>query len=129
MDHFLMKHFIEVAKSHGFGGQTAVINHGNNPGGVLVSAYLRWQNEYGKRQRQEFSTWLIDANGSAKSNPDSLSKLTAAPLSSGIYNSTKEQNQALYQLANKFAQQRLGKVSNQWLMPESIEFLNAGWLA
>jgi ERCC4-related helicase len=128
MDHFLMKHFIEVAKSHGFGGQTAVINHGKTPGGVLVSAYLRWQNEYGKRQHQEFSTWLIDANGSAKSNPDSLSKLTAAPLSSGTYNSTKEQNQTLYQLATKFAQQRLGKTSNQWLMPENIEFVNVGWM-
>ena len=128
MDHFLMKHFIEMAKSYEFGGQTAVIKHGSG-GGVLASAYLRWQNEHGKRQRQEFSTWLINTNGSAKVNPPELSELVSVPISNGIYCSSKEKNQALYQQANQLAQRRLGEVSNQWLMPNNIEFVNAGWLS
>jgi len=95
----------------------------------LASAYLRWQNEHGKRQRQEFSTWLINTNGSAKVNPPELSELVSVPISNGIYCSSKEKNQALYQQANQLAQRRLGEVSNQWLMPNNIEFVNAGWLS
>lgn len=128
MDHFLMRFFIETAKSYAFEGQTAVIRYTAISDGILASAYLRWQNERGERQHQEFCTWLINSHGANKVNPAELSELMSEPLVMGIYNSTTEQDKALYIKANQLAQQRLGEVSNQWLMPENIEFVSAGWI-
>ncbi|MAS24461.1 MAG: helicase [Oceanospirillaceae bacterium] len=127
MDHFLMQHFIKEAKSYTFSGQTAVIQYPDSDGAVIASAYLRWQNDCGKRQKQEFITWVIQSDGSIKINPSELYELTAVPLANGTYSSTSEKNKQTIIRFQQAAGRRLTELSNNWLQPDNVELISAGW--
>lgn len=127
MDHFLMQYLIKEAKSYAFGGQTAVIQYPGSDGAVITSAYLRWQNDCGKRQKQEFITWVIQPDGSIKLTPKTLHELTATPLVNGIYSSTLEKNKQTMAQFQQAAGKRLAELSNNWLQPDNVELISAGW--
>lgn len=128
MDNFLMQFLIEQAQSYDFMGQSAVALAHNLTEGALISGYLRWQNENGLRQRQEYAVWHINKEGGVTSNPPELSNWLKEKAVTIGNHAPKELNQASYQAVDEAANERLLDVSNKWLHPESYQPVASTWL-
>ena len=128
MDNFLMQFLIEQAQSYDFMGQSAVALAHNLAEGALVSGYLRWQNENGLRQRQEYAVWHINNEGGVTSNPPELSNWLKEKAVTMGNSAPKEWNQVTYQAVEEAANRRLSEVSNKWLHPDSYQPIASTWL-
>ena len=60
IDNWLFKHWITIATHYEFKGTCALVN--GIPGGALLAAICRWQNESGKRMKQELVIFDIRKN-------------------------------------------------------------------
>ncbi|MBU2967544.1 DEAD/DEAH box helicase family protein [Amphritea atlantica] len=128
MDNFLMLHMIELAKSYEFMGQSAVAAAQDLSGYALVSGYLRWQNENGVRQRQEYAVWHIESDGRVTCNPSELSEwLKEKAITSGTAKDRKS-NEQWFKAVDDAANIRLHDVSNKWLHPDSYQPIASAWL-
>ena len=127
LDSPLMKLLLRHARSFRFGGRTAGI--ARLPGWAVLAALLRWQNEQGRRMRQEFAMITIKDNGDAELNPESVAEwlkrpctdLDALPAELAARDWLTEAQRAL--------DSRLAEVSNADLHPENREWVAAGWRA
>lgn len=121
----LMQLLLARAKSHGFGGDTASL--AGLDGAAVLTAVLRWQNDQGRRMRQEYTVAQIRPNGAVKLNPASFAEwlLVAAEDSAAI--PEREQSSTWFESARRATDQRLASVSNTDLHPENRQWISGAW--
>lgn len=128
MDSNIMKYLLTEAKSYNFMGLTAVIESDEFNGQALMTNLLRWQNEQGRRMRQEFTTSLIQLNNQIITNPSTVSDWLLKPAKSGKVITERSHNAQLLKMVEKSTNQRLAEVSNRYLHPENQEWISACWI-
>ncbi|WP_421182175.1 DEAD/DEAH box helicase [Aeromonas enteropelogenes] len=129
LDHFLMKHMLEQAKSYSFQGQTASIISSNELAGSFFCGFLRWQNNQGVRQRQEYMTWYVDSDDEVRVNHPSLLDMFKNKFISSHYTHNIEKNKFHLKHVEIAINDRLGDLSNRWMQPENSEVISAAWIA
>ncbi|MDD9173356.1 DEAD/DEAH box helicase [Aliivibrio finisterrensis] len=128
LDHLLMKHMLEVAKSYSFQGQTASIQSVELVTGSLFCGFLRWQNNQGVRQRQEYMTWYVDSHGDLQVNDPRVLDMFKSEFSSSIYTNELEQNKFHFKCLDISIDDKLAAFSSKWMQPENYEVVSAAWL-
>lgn len=122
----LMQLLLRRATSFAFGGRNAAVAH--LPGKALLAAFLRWQNEQGRRMRQEFVMVNVNGSGVAEVNPESVSDwLSQAAAGDGAAMPATERADAWFCTAKQVLDRRLAEVSNTDLHPENREWAAAAW--
>lgn len=74
------RYLIETAKSHGFEGVYASVLSPANIKGLLSCFKLRWQNDQGQVELEEFLTLLSNENGEIEANPSHLASWLCSPV-------------------------------------------------
>jgi ERCC4-related helicase len=128
LDSFLMNYLIAKAKSYEFMGQTAILRDSQLNGSAILSALLRWQNEQGKRMRQEYAAFQVFDDGRVQVNSDAFSRWLLFPAVTGQERRDREANKKLFSEANSRAQERLQEISSRHLHPENIQWISGAWL-
>jgi ERCC4-related helicase len=128
MDNFLMQYLLVEAKSYEFMGQTAVLKSNAMDGRALITGFVRWQNEVGVRQRQEYVAWQVKPDGSVEANPSELGEFLQGELIAADYSSSIDENKVSFMAVEELVAQRLRKVSSRWLHPENFEPVAGAWL-
>ena len=125
----LMGYLLAKAKSYGFAGQTAVVLSDSIKGQAVFTSILRWQNDQGNRLRQELAVYLVNSHGKLDINPKSFSDWLKTEATTGsIEPPDRMVNMGLFDKAEGVANQRLSEVSNEYLHPENLQWVSAGWL-
>jgi len=128
MDSFLMQFLIEKAKSYEFMGLTAAVDSGLVMDGVAVTtSLLRWQNEQGRRLRQEFTVFSVTPGGEVTVNPESFFNWLSKPSITGSVLVDKKENKFLFSAIEKAADDKLQQSSNFLLHPENKQWLSSAW--
>lgn len=123
----LMQYLLQVALEYEFEGITASIHAPELGSGALLGAMLRWQSPQGSRKRQEFA--LIHTDGSkSQLNPQKASQWLLKPARLAEGERTREGSRQLFDNANKVAEKRMAEVCNTHLLPESLDWIAAGWV-
>jgi len=117
---------VEEARRPVFGGLVARI--GALPGEAVLAAMLRWQDDQGRRIRQEFAAVLVGAAGQADINPQVLSDWLLEPARDGNRTSDREHAANLHRLGMSTLESRLDRVSNERVHPENIELVACAWV-
>ena len=128
LDSFLMKYLINHAKSYEFGGLAAVVNSANLKPGALVAGLLRWQNDQGRRMRQEYAVYHVTTTGKSALNPTALSEWLKSPARCGDVSMDKKTNENWFNSAKTAADGRLGAISNKYLHPQNIQWVAGAWV-
>ena len=128
LDHLLMKHMLEMAKSYSFQGQTASIQSAESLTGSLFCGFLRWQNNQGVRQRQEYMSWYIDSHGDLQVNNPSVLEMFKDEFSSSCCTHEQEQNKFHFKHLEISIDDKLATLSSKWMQPENSEVIAAAWL-
>ena len=121
----LMSLMLRRATSFEFGGRIAAIS--GLPGTALLAALLRWQNEQGRRMRQEFVMVSANSNGVAEMNPDSVSDWLGNSGTDGTGVPESSTTESCLQTTKQVLERRLLEVSNTDLHPENLEWVAAAW--
>jgi len=95
--------------------------------GALFATLLRWQTPLGLQQRQEFAVVQVQ-DGVPSLNAKTIDRWLLTPAESAALPQDKDRSHKNYLLARNAAQERLARLSNQHLIPQSIEWLAAGWV-
>lgn len=127
LDSFLMQYLIRKAKSYDFMGLSAVVRSHTIDGSAILTSLLRWQNDQGRRLRQEYTAYGISADGQVTINPESFSDWMKQPAETGHVTIDREQNKTWFTAAEAAADQRLAEVSNQHLHPENNQWVSGAW--
>lgn len=120
----LMLLLVEEAKSHDFGGLSASAK--GLDGESLMTGVLRWQNDQGKRMRQEY-TALLYKDGQVEVNPVEFGHWLKAPAEAAMVETNKESSRIAFKSFEAAADQRLARVSNRDLHPENKQWASAAW--
>ena len=113
----LMRLILRRAKAYEFGGRTAGVVE--LPGAALVAAVLRWQNEQGRRMRQEFAMVSIFEGTAAEMNPKELADWLTAPAEDGAGLHAASDTERWLHTAQQAMERRLADMSNADLHPEN----------
>ncbi|SOC01033.1 SNF2 domain-containing protein [Alloalcanivorax xenomutans] len=125
MDNWLFKGLIALARKYDFGG-TAVAGSGYQSESVIV-AVARWQNDRGRRARQELAMVAVE-NGNASLNPPWFSEWLMQPCPpSECEDTDKAQRKASLQLASERMEKFLAAQSSETLLPDQMQWISAGW--
>jgi len=125
MDNWFFKSLIKQARKYDFGG-TSVMGAGYQSESIIV-AVARWQNDRGRRARQELAMVALD-NGTATLNPPWISHWLMQPCSpSQLVDTDKEQRKAALKLANTCVEKYLVEQCSQTLLPDQMQWITAGW--
>ena len=126
---WLMDYLLRTALEYDFRGKTAIIDDVSGMSN-LFSSVLRWQDERGRRMRQEFSLIMLNAQGevSANSRQASLWLLGEQRSLNAPPRVDKSANESCYKLAEAEAFRRLRSLAAKKLIPESIQWVSAAWL-
>ncbi|RBH56054.1 ATP-dependent helicase [Pseudomonas sp. MWU13-2860] len=123
----LMQYLLGKACQYDFGGQVAAIVTPELGEGALLGAMLRWQGPQGKRLRQEFV--LVQVNGSdARLNPLIVSQWLLNPTIHCDTGLDAQVSKTLFKAAEELVSQRLAETSNHYMIPESLDWVAAGWI-
>jgi hypothetical protein len=122
----LMQYLLNKAKAYDFGGLAAVVEGLN--GEALITGILRWQNDHGQRMRQEYTALLAKSDGNIETNPSEFEGWLMGSKIDGQLSVDRARFQALYDLFEKAANERLAAVSNRDLHPENLQWTSAGWV-
>lgn len=123
----LIKLLLRKAKSYNFGGQTAPLSH--LQGKALFAAILRWQNDQGRRMRQEFTALQVTNHGQVITNAPAFAEWLLNPAEDGTTPLLSQGiAKTLLNAATQTSDQRLNDVSNTNLHPENRQWLAGGWL-
>lgn len=126
IDSWLLQYLLDKATSYDFGGVTALCTNIRRQ--ALIAAIARWQNDRGKRARQELT--VIDVENDAQMNPEWLNDWLCEPQPS--VNSDppdRESAKAVFQLAEQCIEKMLQKRSGGALMPDQPQWVTAAWKA
>ncbi len=119
----LFRYMLDFAKRYKFDGKMATI--GSISGEAVVTGILRWQNDQGKRMRQEYSAFLIDCAGAVEENPDSFSQWLKKPaIEAEAVSVEMASMKKLHKTNLRSINKRLSEVSNVDLHPESYQLVS-----
>ena len=121
----LMQLMLRRARSYAFGGRIAAV--AQLPGAALLAARLRWQNEQGRRMRQEFIMVDVDDRSVAEINPDRVSDWLRHQGMDGAGLPEESSTKGWLGAARDALDRRLLEVSNTDLHPENREWAAAAW--
>ena len=125
MDNWFFKNLINQARQYSFGG-ASVIGNGYQSESIIV-AVARWQNDRGRRARQELAMVALD-NGHAILNPPWFSEWLTQPCSlSQMVEADQAQRKAALKLANARVEDYLAAQSSHTLLPDQMQWISAGW--
>ncbi|MFT5700921.1 MAG: superfamily II DNA or RNA helicase [Desulforhopalus sp.] len=124
----LFRYMLDFAKQYKFDGKMASI--GTLPGEAIVTGILRWQNDQGKRMRQEYNAFLVAESGAVEKNPDSFSQWLMEPAME-IEAATVEMAsmKQLHKTNLQSINNRLSEVSNVDLHPENYQLISGALIA
>lgn len=125
LDHPLCIALLDFARSYDFEGLTACI--GFEGGSSLVTGMLRWQDDRGRRMRQEYVAVGIDEGGATTINPLGFSEWLLIPATTGGFEVTMQSGSIAVVAANQAMDCVLAARSNRNLHPENREWLTAAW--
>lgn len=125
LDHPLCIALLGLARSYDFEGLTARICF--EGGSNLVTGMLRWQNDRGRRIRQEYIAVDIDELGTTKINPPGFSEWLLSPATTSTFEITNQTNSNAVVAANNAMDSLLATRSNRNLHPENREWITAAW--
>lgn len=93
---------------------------------ALIPAMLRWQNDQGRRMREEYCGVLVRADGSCLVNPDSYQQWLLHGAAEGSFVISRERARPLREAAEVYMDGRLASISNSDLHPENRQLVGAG---
>lgn len=119
----LFRYMLDYAKRYKFDGKMASIS--SLSGEAVVTGILRWQNDQGKRMRQEYNAFLIDGSRSVEKNPESFSEWLKAPaLQTEGAGAEMASMKQLHKTNLQSINNRLSEVSNVDLHPENYQLVS-----
>lgn len=118
---------IQEAKKIQFDGLLASVK--DLPGEAIFTTILRWQNDQGRRMRQEFTSILVNSSGQVATNISAVSDWLLHPASDGSKIGNKDRATVLLNAAISSMEMRLGKVANDDLHPENRQLINSAWIS
>ena len=128
-DAWLLNYLFDAALAYDFHGKTAVIT-GFGGADAVLSAVLRWQDDRGRRMRQEFAAISLDGQRQAKINTKSFSNWLLKNNSGSLldFSPDRKANELTYEILEKKAFERLGSQSIKKLVPDGIQWVSGAWL-
>jgi hypothetical protein len=123
----LLRYLINLAKNYRFNANVAVLK--NLHFKAVLTAVVRWQNDQGRRSRQEYlvvgvkdeQTWVV--------NPLEFSNLLLERQEDGILSLDIMENSKIYRsLCDSVFDDRLAEISNVSLHPENRQLISASWV-
>jgi superfamily II DNA or RNA helicase len=126
LDHALVRYLLGIATHYDFEGLTAAIAY--EEGRYVMTGMLRWQDERGRRMRQEYVALAMDGAAGAITNPASFSAWLLSPASTGGgIEDDRRARDAVQDKADEAMDAALAARSNTSLHPENAEGLTAAW--
>lgn len=125
LDSPVVAFLLKEAKSYEFGGQTAVIR--GIEGRTLCTCMLRWQNDQGTRQRQEFTAFQITERGEVEANPPSFAEWLTQRQDGSDCQPDRELARVHRVEYERAIGDRLAAVANENLHPENRQWVGAAW--
>lgn len=123
----LLRYMLDYVKSYRFDGRVAGIS--GLDGGAVITSILRWQDDQGRRLRQEFGAFQILENGNVKTNTEEFSQwlklLAADGKTPALSNTTSRQ---LFVSGKEAMNRRLAEVSSANLHPENLQVVTGGFI-
>jgi ERCC4-related helicase len=120
----LMRYMLNHVKNYHFDGRVAKLV-GLSP--AVITAMLRWQNDQGVRMRQEYTSFLINEDGSTESNSCKFSKWLLHPAEDGENILDRSTAKKYYSAVSKAIDDRLAEISNSNLHPENCQVISGGY--
>lgn len=130
VDDAFFRYLLERATHYDFGGVTALAaGAAGEEGQALLAAVARWQNDRGRRARQELA--FIDIRKArAYLNPEWISEWLLQPqYGVDAVPPTKEQAMEAFALAEQRIDRMLVTHANKVLLPEQPQWLTGSWFA
>ena len=117
----LFCHLIEKAKSQGFEGVYASVLSPANMRGLLSCFKLRWQNDQGQVDMEEFLTLLSNENGEIEANPAHLASWLCSPvISVPVPNEDSKSRHNSFEKHQAEAHRHLEKENSKFKHPNGI---------
>lgn len=127
LDSLLVKFMLRVTKKYEFGGKSSVIK--GVVGDAVSTCILRWQNDQGKRMRQEFTSLLINAGGEIAVNPASFTEWLGRPAEIvGEFQTSREQAEVHRNIFENAVEKRFCAINSRTLHPENRQWIGASWV-
>lgn len=121
----LLRFLISSAKQHEFGGQAAGIELEGTR--AIVTAMLRWQNDQGRRMRQEFAAFQLDTNYEVECNSRDFADWLLNPAADNSVTSVVEEAKVFREKIYNAMDRRLDEVRNADLHPENRQWVAGAW--
>ncbi|GGQ22799.1 helicase-related protein [Shewanella litoralis] len=128
-DAWLLEHLFSAALDYDFGGKTAAIT-GLDETPWMMASILRWQDNHGRRMRQEFAAVCLDAQGNSQINSAIISDwlLVSKQLNAEFNTSERDSNELNYKMAEKAVFKRLASLSTKKLIPDGVQWISGAWV-
>ena len=124
MDFYLFKYMLDYVKKYEFDGRVAKLRGLSS---AVLTAILYWQNDQGIRMRQEYFSFLADANGVVETNSDMFSKWLQSSAKDGKVLFDRETAKKYFSAFRNEIDNRLSKVSNVDLHPDNFQLIGAAY--
>lgn len=121
----MMQLLLRKAKTYAFGGHVTAL--GGLEGRAVLTAILRWQNDQGRRMRQEYTVARVRDDGRVETNPQEFADWLLNPASDVSLATDKTAVKSWFQAAEQATDRRLGALSNTDLHPENRQWVSGGW--
>ncbi|PKN53849.1 MAG: helicase [Deltaproteobacteria bacterium HGW-Deltaproteobacteria-14] len=121
----LFQLLMERAKHHDFGGLHALVVGAGCQ--ALVTARLRWQNDQGRKLREEFVALSVDSDGSVRRNAAEISEWLERAAVDGTDAGSRDQRVAAIDAALKACADHLAAGSNLYVHPMQAQTIAAAW--
>ncbi len=122
----LLRLYLSRAGELDFDGRAALCP--DLPGRAVVASILRWQNDQGRRMRQELAMVSMQDGATWRLNDEALSRWLSQPAAEATGQTPPDRAgaRAILACARQAFDQRLAAVSNLDLHPEGLELVAAG---
>jgi len=117
---------VQHAKNLSFDGLLASVV--GISGEALFTSMLRWQNDQGRRMRQEFTATVVDDVGRVTTNSVAVSDWLLQTAVDGSHLGSRERAKEILKIAVSAMESRLGRVANDDLHPENRQLINSAWV-
>ena len=122
----LMRFLLAKARDYEFGGHAAALT--GLAGAAVLTAILRWQDDQGRRMRQELTALQVLGDARVETNPPAFADWLLEPTTDGAHLPDRTTTRPLLEAARDATERRLAVVSNADLHPESRQWVSGGWL-
>jgi hypothetical protein len=89
---------------------------------------LYWQDDQGRRARQEFAAVIVNSKGQVSINPQTFADWLAGTARDEECSADRERAAALLKNGVAALEKRLERVSNDSIHPENIQLTGCGWV-